>query len=578
MAFHQSQRQPAPRSAPVTTFAPVQQPYTQDEYDLPIQRSREWVIFSPDSMNATEAQTLSTAHTHSAHHFDAGRLQNSANDGQSDVDGNQDNEEQDGETEDLDSLDDGLHAFQEPAITPRVATPVFDHGGDTLLPSHDGLGMFHPSSSDVQEQLWQHERYNPRRVHHALRRSSLQRVTEALDEAHAQEHGDDKFRRIEQWRVDQSRAILEEVERETRRNRKKEKLIASSAGPKSYNGGITNPETHDKMEASSQTPVFDTSTADTFWTRFTRTVIRDFIGLDDTTLSLIFGEELVGVESRHNSSAKEITKEAEPHASTDRQIATLGDSWQARLVARVTKELGVLVHTLDDDSGAFATYPVTADTPLYPGLIKGEPKFGLVASPDRSRKHDAASEMQFTPTLAHQGRPRQVHTNADASLWGINEADGSGHEPILDERNHWEQVINAKDVFKYLRSRFLSTNTMLQTPKLTSTARVGRTDSDSLRRAALIRRHHPLMSQRPDISGLGTAPVAQHSPRGRTSVRAPAPVLGRRQNGREESVASCASQSTKRSRTARSDSSKNYWDVGSGSLGSGGWNVDWGQA
>ena len=215
---------------------------------------------------------------------------------------------------------------------------------------------------------------------------------------------------------------------------------------------------------------------------------------------------------------------------------------------------------------------------MYPGLVNTESKRRLEPLDDRRLKQQG-SDAQFTPTLAHHERARHSHLPPDVSLWGIDEADESAeYEPIIDERNYWEQDINAKDVFKYLRNRLLATKPASQSSKPIETTRAQRSDSDSLRRAALIRRHHPLTSRRSDTTVLASPSVALRASRGRTSIVLPAPVLGRRQSGREESVASCASQSTKRSRTARSDSSKNYWDIGSGSLGSGGWNVDWGQA
>ena len=91
-----------------------------------------------------------------------------------------------------------------------------------MLPAHDGLGSFQASSQLAQDQLWQHEQYNPQRREQALprhrRRSSVQHHLDTVNEQEAHVERD-RWQRIEQWRMDQSRALLQEIERETRRRR-----------------------------------------------------------------------------------------------------------------------------------------------------------------------------------------------------------------------------------------------------------------------------------------------------------------------------------------------------------------------
>src|SRR3984957_14557627 len=118
------------------------------------------------------------------------------------------------EDKELDSLDDGLQAFREPSIyrIPSSQSP------GAVLPTHDGLGTFPASSPPVQEQLWQHEQYNPKRKFEGshTRRSSVQRRLDTIEELESQVSNEKRLR-IEKWRMDQSQALLEEIERQTRR-------------------------------------------------------------------------------------------------------------------------------------------------------------------------------------------------------------------------------------------------------------------------------------------------------------------------------------------------------------------------
>src|SRR5699024_6070512 len=93
-----------------------------------------------------------------------------------------------------------------------------------VLPTHDGLGSFQASSQTVQDQLWQHEQYNPqRRPELRLRRhSSVQRQLDMVAEQEQMTNAErERWQRIEKWRMEQSRALLQEVERETRRRRRR---------------------------------------------------------------------------------------------------------------------------------------------------------------------------------------------------------------------------------------------------------------------------------------------------------------------------------------------------------------------
>src|SRR5436305_14049173 len=86
-----------------------------------------------------------------------------------------------------------------------------------VLPTHDGLGTFPTSSLPVQEQLWQHEQYNPKRKFggYHRRRSSVQRRLDTIEELESQV-SNEKRMRIEKW-LEHSQVFLEEIEKQTRR-------------------------------------------------------------------------------------------------------------------------------------------------------------------------------------------------------------------------------------------------------------------------------------------------------------------------------------------------------------------------
>ncbi|KAG8427937.1 hypothetical protein J3459_006237 [Metarhizium acridum] len=119
----------------------------------------------------------------------------------------------------LDSLDSHLPEFRSvPGLNTlsqrgsQNATPVF--------PSHDGLGSFRFDrpvlGADAQDQIYQFEKFNPRKSRRRL--DSFDNTHLDLDEVQTQE--EEKIQRIEAWRLEHSRVLLNEVQRETRRQRK----------------------------------------------------------------------------------------------------------------------------------------------------------------------------------------------------------------------------------------------------------------------------------------------------------------------------------------------------------------------
>ncbi|KAJ5919867.1 hypothetical protein N7454_009702 [Penicillium verhagenii] len=469
----------------------------------------------------------------------------------------------------LDSLDDGLHAFRAPSFPPTSPARV-DQGPSPLLPAHDGLGSFQASSQLAQEQLWQLEQYNPQRRQYASpqsrRRTSVQRHLDTVDEGEANVERD-RWQRIEQWRMDQSRALLHEIERQTRRR-------SSRASGSSIHDAIEQISPA-RVTGTLPEPVFeadgdsgaDPETEETFWRRLTRKVIRDLIGIDDSLLSVIFGESLPegqGFPEESGELNMETVLAREP--DTDQSDSPM---WQSHILQRITHELGVLVHQLCEHPGAFSTYyQMTKDiTNEYAGMsIDRLPESGLSHKPTEPTESTAANtdidnsmpSPEFIPTLRESNREHEAQ-------WGIEEDDPSA-DPITEsvrvqqEQEYWEHGLDAMMVFRYLRTRFTRRGYM-PNEKYTSTPSP-RNTQDASRRAAMIRHHHPLVARAhsrsqvqtrrpPQFSGV-TGPVGVSSPLLRPHLRRPS--------------SSCASQSAKvsaiSSRRTLTGSSRNYWDIG----------------
>lgn len=590
MAFQQPQRPQAARNLSYSTAAIPRHVLSLGAAQSSLEQPRERVLFSPTPASLTEVRTVSTARTPRtagrSHLSELGSLDTAAVSDEHDA---EDIQDEDLETEDMDSLDDGLHAFHEP-ISHDALRQSLGYSAETVLPTHDGLGTFPGDSNPVQEQLWQHERHNPRRRQQLERQSSLLRA-DVLNKDQQQSAEEERFLRIERWRMDQSRAILEEIERETKRKRRRNKVETQETS----SGQSQVPETpvseHESFENVSQSPV--TPDTESFWTRFTRKVIRDLMGFDDATLSIILGEDLVEERSQIPSAA-EIVEQAQQSTPEDVQLAGVAKSWEGRLLARIAKELGTLVNQLSEHPGAFSTYLQAQDPPPYAGLPNppSAPSQRYKASRRSAMqgKHVSTSEPHFTPTLANH-HPDHHASAMDASLWGIEEEAQVGNEQhptestrLQGEREYWERDFDVKMVFGFLRTKLSSSPPASSQPTFANAPARGldadhRNAASSLRRVALIRHHHPLVSRNvaTAASVFKASPDAKQS---RAATLSP-PLLRRRHSGIEGSVASCASQSTKRSKTGKSGSSRNYWDVGAGtadSLGSGGWgSAGWGE-
>ncbi len=561
MAFCQPTLAPATRPPRDNTATTIPSPLHQE-----LEQSQEWVLFPARS--STQTQSASTILTPTA------GLSRPSDFGSLDAKSRQDEaipcETTNGsvdDDEDLDSLDDGLHAFQEPS--PIHRSEFFAPSG-SVLPQHDGLGTFPASNPPLQEQLWHFERFNPRKRSigpgHHRRRSSVQRKIDAIEDHDVASIEAETRERIEQWRMDQSRVLLEEIERETRRRRASmigqraetnpgaaslEQIIKDSVAENPGDGATTGPW-------SASSPAVEDS--ESFWQRITRRVIRDFIGIDDDLLSVIFGESLPTDKVDDKPSSR-----LHPTSSlrSDSSLpASASTSWEGRLLDRLSRELGVLLQQLTDHPGAFSTVsaPFNPSTSDYAGMPVTVPTSSKSQPKPSTPTANAAASFDFRPTLQDISLPTQTSPtdSTHAALWGIEE------EPVPanpeDDRAYWEQTPDIKTVFRFLHNRFTSQ----RRPSITSKPplNIATTSTpDSLRRAAIIRQYHPLVSR-------AAATWEQRHGHARRQS------LLRRRSG-----SSCASSivgSAKRMGLrggSIGSSSRNYWDLGGSTVGSGGGNA-----
>ena len=571
MAFQQPQQRPqAARQASVSKPA-------NDTQSLERKRtieSQDWILFAPAQTEDTASHTSQTPRT-ATYLSDLGSLEthvrsqplaSTTEEGEGTCQGTE-AEDDGGE---LDSLDDGLRAFSH---DPFSSTPYhMDQSGGTLLPTHDGLGTF-TSSAGLQEQLWQFERHNPHRRRHVRRRSSIQKRIDEVEEAQELDPADEKMARIEKWRLEQSKAVVDEIERETRRRQRRmskmstisrvteESAIPESVAVQSIQGEEpTIYEEPENVKSEGQTP------SESWWQRITRRVIQDLIGLDEKTLSVIFGEELADGPTPTQTPVQ-LSPLATATAESRVTFRDHDHSWEGKLMERIAKELGVLVHQLSEHEGAFSTYKQMQQTPqeyaglpLLPNQTARQPSLRQQRRKLSIRESDKpSSESLFEPTMTQH----HLSSEPDTSLWGIEE------EPVQlstaeatrtkQEREYWERDIDVGMIFSYLRRRFASDSTAAQSQPAAATGPLPAswaTSTESQRRAEQIRLQHPLVSRAAE--------------RAATQNKRRDSLIRRHQTQKRASGgSSCASQSTKRSRRSRdAASSRHYWDLGHSATGS----------
>ncbi|PKX98741.1 uncharacterized protein P174DRAFT_363558 [Aspergillus novofumigatus IBT 16806] len=535
--------------------------------------STQWVLFSPPQASTARTHTTSTERTPRT--TGASRLSDFGSFGtatrsilgfEGDATDGDVEEPLDEDGTELDSLDDGLHAFRAPSVT-QESTSRLNQSTPAVLPAHDGLGSFHASSQPVQEQLWQHEQFNPRRRGDVRlrRRSSVQRQLDSIEDREQVDMEHERWQRIEKWRMDQSRALLQEIERETRRRRRNSRVsvqtdqVASQPIVSHSPDGVLETPKEDPLQPQQQT-----EQDESFWRRITRKVIRDLIGIDDSLLSVIFGESLPDMGSEDNKSAG--TDNTLNLSETLRELDSMPEEqglWQSKLLQRIARELGILVHHLCEHPGAFTTYlNVTNEIPNeYAGIPLGRLAEENDAAPQSASAEPALHTMmssqesimspQFSPTMRDPtGREHAAH-------WGIEEEEDANREPIPEsarlqqEKEYWERELDVMMVFRYLRNRFGRRGSNADSTHASSR----RHPQDASRRAAIIRQHHPLVARAHSRSQAQLR--RQSGPTGITS-----PLLRQHLHRPSSSCASQTKLSALSSRRTLTSSSRNYWDIG----------------
>ncbi|KAK8879584.1 hypothetical protein PGQ11_000878 [Apiospora arundinis] len=562
MAFHQPTHQPIPRP-----YHSVDEDDTQQaSQGIPqaVEDSQTWVLFSPETDAGTTTSYLTTTHQTKStpgrsRLSDLGsihsvvRSQNSTNQHHSAslVDDLDVDEDEDDDAE-LDSLDSHLPEFRSVPNLVNHRTDGIAHS-TPVLPAHDGLGTFRLDhegiGQDMQDRLYAFEQYNPRRV---KRRRESQELAQA--ELMGEECDVDKMQRIESWRLEHSRFLLEEIQKETRRRRS----VASTLNAQQERRNTEDPlvtETNATDEVDPSEAWHDehasvlVSEPEGVWSRITRKVIRDLLGIDERVLSMLFGDSLPDEDDLNTAPRVSSTTQ---NAAGDSTSNPADSVWQIRLLERIARELGSFVHQLSEHPGAFSTFTRVQQMPIPYAGLPPIPETANDASHASIARDVSTVLPEFKPTLAQQPQPMkdpQVQPAASASH-GASQIQGDNAASTTFTKEEWEQDLDIRLVFRYLRSRFLSRPS--SSGGVSGGSHHATTNAaDAAAKVARVRQHHPLASR--------PRPTERRSFRATTPT---SPVHYRH-------ASSCASQSTRRSVRKSSCSSRHYWDIGAASVGTG---------
>lgn len=621
MAFHQ----PTARQSSNRTKAPVALQNRPSQINLAIdsqaaspaavEGSQTWVLFSPADDATTTTSYLSSLQTPGrsrASELGSGSLNTV---GRSDLNSVPENSAVRSvlsvDDDELDGLDSHL---------PEFRTALHQHSDAShsvpVLPRHDGLGSFRLDTrgieNEMQEHIYAFERYNPRRQQRQREATDLTNLMQ-LDQLESGTTEAERISRIEAWQQEQSQLLVEAVRKETRKRR--------------YSGG--NPLVSRRREAAAAAAALEPTTQGGEWheqdalayaseegegifSKLTRKVLRDLMGVDGRVLSMLLGEVASEDDVSHLSSStlKAATNDDEPSTMASATGGSAGSEimavWSPRLVERIARELGMLVQRMyTHHPGAFSTYshlqqmqfpyaglPMIpeADIPSAadPSLQDGHPARDV----DNDYRIDASGSMpqtmmpQFHPTISQQQQDMtQPMTHPRRSSEEIGNSGAPEQTPSTFTQQEWEQDLDVRLVFRYLRSRFSS-----DASKTTSSASTTRSAShhttaaqEAAARAARVRLHHPLVGR-----NLARRAVIQHNhshtaATGTNNQAGASPVSPVLQHIHQRPGGSCASQSTtarsaRRPGTRRSGSfsasgasrhsSRHFWDLGCGSVAS----------
>ncbi|ORY65411.1 uncharacterized protein BCR38DRAFT_342001 [Pseudomassariella vexata] len=559
MAFHQPTRQQVSQRVFCPSVEEEEAPHAPQTDPQAIEESQTWVLFSPATDAGTTTSYLTETHNSKStlgrsRLSDLGSLNTIARSEQPQSASIVDEEDEDAE---LDSLDSHLPEFRS---NPNVFNPsqLLPHA-TPVVPAHDGLGSFRLDQegmgADVQDRLYAFEQYNPHRV--KRRRESLDLAHNVLENEQEQEM--DKMRRIESWRLEHSRYLLEEIRKEATRRKTSitsvlsTRLADQKAEERATLGALSGVDVDiaDQGEAWHDQQASDLEGDDeSIWSRITRKVIRDLMGIDDKLLSVLFGESLPDEDDLSTTPKASTLVQERGEIAVE---SSTNSTWQLHILERVAKELGLFVNQLSEHPGAFSTFSRAQQTAIpYAGLPP------IIESAYDVPQNLAPQEVpatipEFEPTVMPQSRPIAVPS--------VRTIPGSTHQTTGEQgsnataftQDEWEKDLDVRLVFKYLRSRFMSrsnsSGAIAGNPYLATAS-----TQDAAAKAARVRQHHPLMRARPSDR------------RAFKAVAPSSPVLFR-------PASSCASQSTRisvrKSSCSSRHSSRHYWDIGAGSVGTG---------
>lgn len=559
MAFHQPSSAPLqrpwshPKENPTPSIAAI-------DHGV-LDNSQEWILFSPiqtqpgqTQATFTESKTQITGCLSDSGSLNYGGLSRGENETANKI----------WDDEDLDSLDDSLHAFQEPTRFP-LPFPLDDRTKFTILPAHDGLGTFVTPSPVVHSHVWKWELLNPQR-HTSDRRRRKSNVQKYFGTVHDEDKDRFRMERIELWRIEQSKLLVEEIEKETRRRRSDTEDEPSRQNFEATD--LPQPMAGLKVEGGDEVHRANALRATTlsehkiesFWQRLTRRIIRN-ICIDESILSVIFGESLP-LENRRLVIPGHINR---TELAAKKDSSPIVD-WQTRLLDRLSRELGNLAHQLHDHSGTFSSNPSTS-TMDYAGIPLHHT--ADASSPIEQKKpHQIPSTAQTSKCrpMWREGQPNSSETPSEhAAQWGIEDEDQRILSDLSNGVEYWERTPNIQSILGYLQQRYTWKQ---QSTSMTKIDIATKTTPDSLRRAAVIRQHHPLVS-RPKKA------CERHENRG-SLIYQQICNASLQSHSLKRPGTSCGSLSTKKSRVEVSERSGNYWDF-SESAGSGGIAGAWGE-
>ncbi|KEZ38665.1 Uncharacterized protein SAPIO_CDS10681 [Scedosporium apiospermum] len=474
MAFHQQTRQSVPRPAQ-STSRDGDQLHTSlaPQVQQPPDESQTWVLFAPAD-NATASSYLgeSERSLETPRASDLGDLDSNLR-----LDGDLDSHTrsvgfpaafEDDVAEDdaeLDSLDSHLPDFRA-THNPYAETPAAPTSQNMpVLPCHDGLGSFRveqpAGAPDMQEQLYAFEKFNPHRINQRDDVPDFPELMTDPDRAH-------KMQRIESWRLEQSRLLLEHIQKETRSRSLSQSTIAtrthqsvrSSETENAQDGsdktvsGVVQGE-HDNVDWHQGSTPEPEVQSEGILSRVAKSLIKELIGIDDRLLSILFGE-------------------SRPDDGEDLEVSAMRPSeersWQLRMLETIAKELGLLINRLSHHPGAFSSYVRTQRMPLpYAGLpvIPEMPATGAAQVQQQGDQDDLSAAIpEFQPTVPRQSPATDAQSTNQQT--GKHDASASNQHPDAFTQQEWEQDLDIRLAFRYLRSRFGSRSSPAPTTTGTS--------------------------------------------------------------------------------------------------------------